>query len=49
MERYSLDPETAFRVLARLSSQLNIKLVEIARDLVTTGSLPVATPGTDPR
>jgi GAF domain-containing protein len=49
MERYSLDPETAFRVLARLSSQLNIKLVEIARDLVTTGNLPIATPGTDPR
>jgi GAF domain-containing protein len=40
MERYSLDPDTAFRVLARLSSQLNIKLVEIARHLVTTGDLP---------
>lgn len=40
MERYSLDPDTAFRVLARLSSQLNVKLVEIARHLVTTGDLP---------
>jgi GAF domain-containing protein len=44
MERYSLDPDTAFRVLARLSSQLNIKLVEIARTLVATGSLPKAGP-----
>ena len=40
MERYSLDPETAFRFLARLSSQLNIKLVDIARVLVSTGNLP---------
>jgi GAF domain-containing protein len=40
MERYSLDAGTAFQVLARLSSQLNIKLVEIARELVTTGDLP---------
>lgn len=44
MERYSLDPETAFRFLARLSSHLNIKLVEIARDLVTTGELPAGGP-----
>ena len=44
MERYSLDPDTAFRVLARLSSQLNIKLVDIAADLVTTGKLPTASP-----
>lgn len=39
MERYSLDPHTAFRVLARLSSQHNVKLVEIARELVTTGTM----------
>ena len=39
MERYSLDAGTAFKVLARLSSQHNIKLVEIARELVTSGTL----------
>jgi GAF domain-containing protein len=42
MERYSLDPDTAFKVLARLSSHHNIKLVEIARELVLTGDLPTA-------
>jgi GAF domain-containing protein len=42
MERYTLDPDTAFRVLARLSSQHNIKLVEIAQALVTTGDLPTS-------
>jgi GAF domain-containing protein len=43
MERHSLDPDTAFKVLARLSSHNNIKLVEVARELVLTGTLPAAT------
>jgi GAF domain-containing protein len=42
MERFSLDPDTAFKVLARLSSHGNVKLVDIARVLVTTGNLPQA-------
>jgi GAF domain-containing protein len=40
MERYELDPDAAFGVLARLSSHLNIKLIDIAREVVTTGELP---------
>jgi GAF domain-containing protein len=48
MERFSLDPDTAFKVLARLSSHGNVKLVDIARVLVTTGNLPQASPNPDP-
>jgi GAF domain-containing protein len=35
MERFALDEELAFRYLVRLSSNKNVKLREIARELVT--------------
>jgi GAF domain-containing protein len=40
MERFKLAPEKAFAVLRRYSQQHNIKLHEVARELIRTGSLP---------
>lgn len=40
MERYGLDEDRAFSVLRRISSQENVKLREIARQLVVTRDLP---------
>lgn len=37
MERYGLDPDGAFRLLARLSQDSNVKLSEIAVQVVTAG------------
>ncbi|MFJ6094719.1 GAF and ANTAR domain-containing protein [Williamsia muralis] len=37
MERYGLDPDEAFRLLARLSQDANVKLAEIALQVVTAG------------
>jgi GAF domain-containing protein len=40
MERYKLDADRAFRVLVRFSNALEVKLHEVARQIVTTGHLP---------
>ncbi len=40
MERYSLSVSRAFTVLSRVSQQTNIRLVEIARDIVETRRVP---------
>jgi GAF domain-containing protein len=40
MERFKVTEDLAFTVLARASQTSNIKLRDIADDLVTTGSLP---------
>ena len=40
MERYGLDLDTSFDLLRRYSSQLNVKLVDVATDIVTSGKLP---------
>lgn len=40
MERFDLDADTAFGVLARLSSQQNMKLRTIAEQVVQTRTLP---------
>jgi AmiR/NasT family two-component response regulator len=37
MERYKLDPDAAFAVLLRISSERNRKVREIAEQLVATG------------
>lgn len=42
MERYQLDPAHAFAVLVRASRSSNVKLREVARQLVDTGLLPEA-------
>jgi GAF domain-containing protein len=42
MERHKLTADRAFAVLARVSQELNRKLVDIARELTTTGSVPGA-------
>ncbi|HEY0949289.1 GAF and ANTAR domain-containing protein [Nocardioides sp.] len=39
MERYRLDPGAAFSVLARVSSETNTKVRDIAAELVATGHL----------
>lgn len=39
-ERFTLTEDQAFNVLKRLSSQQNVKLVAIAREIVNTGDLP---------
>lgn len=46
MERYGLDQQQSFELLRRLSSTTNIKLREIATEIVRTGSLPSS--GDDP-
>jgi transcriptional regulator with GAF, ATPase, and Fis domain len=52
MQRYGLTAEKAFAVLRRYSQTHNIKLVKVAEQLTTTGSLPglddAPTPGADP-
>ena len=40
MERYGLDLDSSFDLLRRYSSQLNVKLVDVAADIVTSGQLP---------
>ena len=40
MERFSLSEEQAFSVLQRVSAAENVKLREIAADLIRTGVLP---------
>ncbi|MCB7136109.1 GAF and ANTAR domain-containing protein [Cellulosimicrobium marinum] len=40
MERFSLTPGRAFAVLSRVSQDANIKLVEIAREIVDTRRVP---------
>lgn len=40
MERYDLNPDAAFSVLARLSSEQNVKLRLLARQVVETRNLP---------
>ena len=39
LERFKISEETAFTMLARASQTTNIKLREIANELVTTGVL----------
>ena len=39
MERYGLDPGAAFGVLARVSSEVNVKVRDVAAELVATGNL----------
>ena len=41
MERYGLTLEGSFQLLRRYSSVTNTKLADIARDLVTSGALPL--------
>ena len=40
MERFDLDAEAAFGVLRRLSQAQNVRLVEVARELIRTRVLP---------
>jgi AmiR/NasT family two-component response regulator len=40
MERFKLSPERAFSVLRRHSQQHNIKLHQVAGELISTGKLP---------
>ncbi|MCZ2860452.1 GAF and ANTAR domain-containing protein [Blastococcus sp. VKM Ac-2987] len=42
MERHRLTADQAFGVLARVSQQLNRKLVDVARELTDTGAVPGA-------
>jgi GAF domain-containing protein len=49
IERLKLTPDHAFRMLAVASMNANRKLRHVAEDLVTTGELPVLTPGGDRR
>ena len=41
MERHRLTADQAFGVLARVSQEMNRKLVDIARELTDTGAVPV--------
>jgi AmiR/NasT family two-component response regulator len=43
MERYKISPDAAFSTLARISQDQNIKLHQVARQIVETGQLPDAT------
>ena len=43
MERYKINPDAAFSTLARISQDQNIKLHEVARQIVETGKLPDGT------
>jgi GAF domain-containing protein len=40
MERYKINPDAAFSTLARISQDQNIKLHEVARQIIETGKLP---------
>lgn len=44
MERYHLTPEKSFTVLRRISQDGNIKLVDVAADLVRSRRLPEQQP-----
>ena len=43
MERYKINPDAAFSTLTRISQDRNIKLHEVARQIVETGELPDTT------
>ncbi len=43
MERYKINPDAAFSTLTRISQDRNIKLHEVARQLIETGQLPDTT------
>ena len=43
-ERYDMSADAAFALLQRLSSTHNLKLIAVARDVVTTGRLPGSEP-----
>ncbi len=43
MERYKINPDAAFSTLTRISQNRNIKLHEVARQLIETGELPDTT------
>jgi GAF domain-containing protein len=43
MERYKINPDAAFSTLTRISQHRNIKLHEVARQLIETGQLPDTT------
>jgi hypothetical protein len=45
MERFNLDTDQAFAVLRRYSQDNNVKLREVARLLVDTGSLTAGASG----
>lgn len=50
MERYKLTADAAFALLAHTSQRMNRKLVDVARELVTTGAMPQPADTTrDPR
>jgi GAF domain-containing protein len=49
IERFKVDPDHAFRLLAVASMNANRKLRHVADDLVRTGELPAVTPGGDRR
>jgi len=40
MERYKITPDAAFRTLTRISQTRNVKLHEVARQLIETGEVP---------
>ena len=40
MERFDLEPDRAFSVLSRMSQQRNVKLRELAEQIVTTRTVP---------
>ena len=40
MERFDLDPDRAFSVLSRMSQQKNVKLRQLAEQIVTTRTVP---------
>lgn len=40
MERFTLEPDRAFAVLSRMSQQNNVKIRELAQQIVTTRTLP---------
>lgn len=44
MGRFHLDPDTAFKVLARYSSTSQVKLRDVAAEIVSTGVLPRVKP-----
>ena len=40
MERFDLEPDRAFSVLSRMSQQRNVKLREVAEQIVETRQVP---------
>ena len=41
MERFNLEPDRAFSVLSRMSQQKNVKLRQLAEQIVTTRTVPI--------